>query len=149
MSSYYWLTSYWWRSLLGSSAKKWFAFTMHLDPCVPLPGRNGNLTALLDAGATWPAWLAELCSWIASCWSCCWTCPVLTSAFLGCEDEPAPGGDGVATTGAWRWTSGAWCSSGTGLDGPEGTLGPTLPPTCPPRYGCGIPPLGRGPPRPW
>ncbi len=44
------LTSYWWRSLSGSSAKKWFAFTIHLWPILPLPGRTGNRTDLLDTG---------------------------------------------------------------------------------------------------
>nr|GMC70994.1 Argonaute/Dicer protein, PAZ [Ipomoea batatas] len=38
-----------------SSAKKWLAFTMHLVPLLPGPGRRGNLIDLLDAG--WIAWV--------------------------------------------------------------------------------------------
>ncbi|KAF5769713.1 hypothetical protein HanXRQr2_Chr14g0651451 [Helianthus annuus] len=52
------LTSYWCRSLSGSSAKKWLALTMQLSPMRPFPGRKGNLNDLLEAGAT--DWLGSL-----------------------------------------------------------------------------------------
>ncbi|PWA72249.1 Argonaute/Dicer protein, PAZ [Artemisia annua] len=45
------VTSYWCKSLSGSSTKKWLALTMQRCPETPFPGRRGNLSDLLEAGA--------------------------------------------------------------------------------------------------
>ena len=143
------LTSYWCRSLSGNSAKKWLALTIHFVPVLPLPGRRGNLTDLLDGGTGWIGWAGAETSSIVS---------VLKEETTwddsgGWEDVLASDGsvDWGGITPGWCGTWVAWCSSGTcGLDGPpeEGPMPRPLwpPPLYPPRLPCwGGPPL----PLPW
>ena len=44
------LTSYWFKSLSGNSAKKWLAFTIHLVPTWPNPGLGAKFKDLLELG---------------------------------------------------------------------------------------------------
>lgn len=44
------LTSYWFKSFSGKSARKWLAFTMHFVPSCPNPGLIGKVKDLLELG---------------------------------------------------------------------------------------------------
>ena len=92
-------TSYWCRSLSGRSAKKWFAFTIHLWPVRPFPGLNGNLMPLVETGSGPAAWgeggpwsIAGLRTGVRA------KLPNCSTTFRLGPEPPRAGGPGIART---------------------------------------------------
>ena len=93
---------------------KWLAFTRHLLPALPLPGRSRNQIPLLDA---------EIAAWASGCAGC--------GGFGGSEGPAGAGSEGCSI--AWRRSGGRRpkgpAAAGAGEEGPAPRAAPLPSPT--------------------